>query len=189
MKTTESDREISSERVLQLAEMELEKRFFDVTDIRDKMRVAPEDFEQAKQVILKRRDVEFNQRLATQREARRAIPMRAIGYHVLVQRPRKVTETEAGIILPDTVDNPSYYGRVLAVGAKVTEVAEGDLVVYVKAGADQVEMDTFSRHKDARGEGFVAVSEAMVQAVLSDDYAEMIGLRVRDIEPAAVPAS
>lgn len=108
-------------------------------------------------------------------------PLRAVGYHVLIRPPKRASETDGGILLPDTVDNFSFYGRVIAVGDKVTEVKVGDLVVYVKAGADQVEMDKFSKRRDALGEGFIAATEAMVQAVLSEPYAEKLGLRIKDI--------
>ena len=93
-----------------------------------------------------------------------------------------MTELESGLIIPDHVNNVAYYGRVLSVGEKVTEVDIGDIVVYVKAGADQVHMDEFTKADHAKGEGFVAVSEAMIQAKLTDDYARAMGLRVDDID-------
>ena len=78
---------------------------------------------------------------------------------------------------------------MLAVGNRVEEVRPGDIVVYQKDGADQIELDSFTKNKNARGEGWVAVTEAMIYAVYSDELARYMGIRVEAIEPSAVPAS
>lgn len=110
--------------------------------------------------------------------------MRAVGFHILIQRPKKITETEAGIIVPHNAEMPSYYGRVIAVGGKVEEVAPGDILVYANYGANPVEFDAWSRDQAANQEGFVVVAESMAYAVISEEWARSKGLRIDEIQRA-----
>jgi co-chaperonin GroES (HSP10) len=71
--------------------------------------------------------------------------MKAQGEHVLIRKPNRKKALDSGIILPDANEQTYFYGRVLSVGPKVSDlgvsVKEGDIVVYDKHGAVAVELD------------------------------------------------
>ena len=63
--------------------------------------------------------------------------VRAVGYGVIIERTDQYSKssTQAGIIVAGTEDGfekKFMLGEVIAIGAKVTEVAVGDIVVAVK---------------------------------------------------------
>lgn len=67
-----------------------------------------------------------------------ACPIEPIEKHLFVKRLAAKTKTEAGLFIPDDAQEKPQYGKVLAVGEKVsTKVATGNIVVFGKyAGAD-----------------------------------------------------
>ncbi len=109
-----------------------------------------------------------------------------------IQRPKKITETQAGIIIPMQAARASFYGRVISVGRHVVEGGEvepGDIVVFMKAGAGEIEMEEFVKTDEAREQGCICVAEAMLYTKVSEAYARYLGLRVFDDAPAAVSAT
>lgn len=69
--------------------------------------------------------------------------------YLLVEPASKEQKTSTGIYLPDTHDEKSQYGQVLAVGAATTDngvkveapAKKGDTVVYKKWGGNEVLID------------------------------------------------
>lgn len=70
--------------------------------------------------------------------------------HVLIERVAPVSETEGGIVLPDSAQDVQTRGTVVAVGlgrvaangSRVSmTVVPGDLVVFGKYGGTQIEVD------------------------------------------------
>lgn len=47
--------------------------------------------------------------------------------------------TETGLILPDMVEDPQGFGKVLSIGDKVENIKEGDILVFhMRAGMDLI---------------------------------------------------
>lgn len=60
----------------------------------------------------------------------------AIGDKIIIEYMREA-QTETGILLPDTSQDPQGYGRVLSVGNEVEHIKEGDVLVFhTRAGMD-----------------------------------------------------
>ena len=101
----------------------------------------------------------------------------AVGEHVLVQRPEKIAAI-GGILLPEKVQQRTFYGRAFSVGPLCKQVKTGDIVVYRKAGTENVVFDELCR--DAEGDGFTAIIEEMILATLTEKAAQRLGLRLPD---------
>jgi len=60
----------------------------------------------------------------------------AIEDKIIVEYLREA-RTEAGIVLPDSGQDPQGYGRVLSIGNKVEHIKEGDVLIFhTRAGMD-----------------------------------------------------
>jgi co-chaperonin GroES (HSP10) len=60
----------------------------------------------------------------------------AIADKIIVEYLREA-RTEAGILLPDSGQDPQGYGRVLSVGSEVEHIKEGDILIFhTRAGMD-----------------------------------------------------
>ncbi len=116
----------------------------------------------------------------------------AVGHNVALERPKKITETTAGIIIPMQAARSSFYGRVISIGRHVKaggEIEPDDIVVCMKAGAGEIEMEEFVRTEAAREQGCICVAEAMIYCKLSEAYADYLGLRVNEIGSTPVPTA
>jgi len=67
--------------------------------------------------------------------------IRPVGSNVLVCEGEAKTVTPGGIVLPDQVKEANGAGKVIAVGPKVEEVLNGDLVMYAAYNATPVCVD------------------------------------------------
>lgn len=55
-----------------------------------------------------------------------------LGQRVLIKRKPEMTQTEGGIIIPDTLTAKPMEGQVLAIGDEVEKVKKGDKVLFAK---------------------------------------------------------
>ena len=92
--------------------------------------------------------------------------IKPLGDRVVVKRIEEEPKTKGGIVLPDTAKEKPQKGKVIAVGTGRVlengqrvplEVKEGDIVVFAKYGATEIEID---------GEEYVILSERDLLAVL-----------------------
>ena len=94
--------------------------------------------------------------------------MQAIGDHIVLIPPDVQETSEGGIVLPQQAQKRSYlYGRVLALGDKVSDNLDGllgTLVVFDRAGMRTVEWGT---GKDARQHW--VITEAMVLYTITEE--------------------
>lgn len=110
-------------------------------------------------------------------------PVRAMGYYLVVQRPPRQSETSGGIVLPPTITQPIFYGRVLSVGSKVTiEVKKGDIVACQRAGADPIEFESLVKDARVKSEDTLLVIEDSIGMVIDEDEARERGLRIDEIQ-------
>lgn len=64
--------------------------------------------------------------------------IQAVGDKIIVE-VLKITKTDSGLIIPDTVQPPQGYGRVLSAGEQVENIKEGDILMFhIMAGMDIV---------------------------------------------------
>lgn len=94
--------------------------------------------------------------------------MQAHGEHVLIRKPKKLSETTGGIQLPDTYDKVLSYGRVLTQGAKFgtelgSTIEDGDIVLFDPLGVRDVELDP------TRDAGLVIAHAAHIFATIGED--------------------
>ena len=59
----------------------------------------------------------------------------------VLEQLKQEEQTKSGIILPDSAQEKPKMAKVLAVGVKVEEVKEGDVVLYNSYGPDDVKVD------------------------------------------------
>lgn len=64
--------------------------------------------------------------------------IRPLADRVLVLADPAETKTASGIIIPDTAKEKPDSGTVIAVGGKVTEIKEGDRILYRKYAGTEV---------------------------------------------------
>ena len=92
--------------------------------------------------------------------------LKPLGDKVVVEVIEESQTTASGIVLPDTAQEKSQRGKVLAVGSgKVLEsgervaleVAEGDTVVFAKYGGTEVSLD---------GKELMVLSERDIHAIV-----------------------
>jgi len=60
---------------------------------------------------------------------------------IVLEQLQQEEQTKSGIILPDSAQEKPKMAKVLAVGAEVKEVKEGDVVLYKSYGPDDVKVD------------------------------------------------
>ncbi|MCX6806128.1 MAG: co-chaperone GroES [Patescibacteria group bacterium] len=60
---------------------------------------------------------------------------------IVLEQLKQEEQTKSGIILPDSAQEKPKMAKVLAVGVKVEEVKEGDVVLYKSYGPDDVKVD------------------------------------------------
>ncbi|MDO9206680.1 MAG: co-chaperone GroES [Sulfuricurvum sp.] len=64
-----------------------------------------------------------------------------LGKRVLVQRLEEATTTASGIIIPDNAKEKPSSGTVIAVSDKVSNVEEGNVVVFGKYAGTELTLD------------------------------------------------
>lgn len=68
--------------------------------------------------------------------------MQAQGEHVIIRKPNKKKATDAGLVLPDTMNQKLSYGRVVSVGPGVeamgVSIVKGDIVAYHPQGVEDL---------------------------------------------------
>lgn len=64
-----------------------------------------------------------------------------LGTNVLVKAEVAKTETDSGIVLPDTMDKEKpQRGRVVGIGSEVKHLKNDDVVIFKKYSADEIEV-------------------------------------------------
>ena len=64
-----------------------------------------------------------------------------LGKRVLVKRVEEATTTMSGIIIPDNAQEKPSRGEVVAVSKEVTELADGNQVLFGKYAGNEVSFD------------------------------------------------
>jgi chaperonin GroES len=64
-----------------------------------------------------------------------------LGKRVLVKRVEEATTTMSGIIIPDNAKEKPSRGEVVAVSKEVTDLANGDQVLFGKYAGNEVSFD------------------------------------------------
>ena len=64
-----------------------------------------------------------------------------LGKRVLVKRVEETNTTSSGIIIPDNAKEKPSRGEVVAVSSEVTELKNGDEVVFGKYSGNEVTLD------------------------------------------------
>lgn len=92
--------------------------------------------------------------------------IKPLSNRVIVERIESESESEGGIIIPDVAKEPSYEGRVMAVGPGLRDekgnripldVSEGDVVLFSKFAGSEVTID---------GEDYLIIQEDDILAIL-----------------------
>ncbi|WP_297195310.1 co-chaperone GroES [uncultured Campylobacter sp.] len=65
-----------------------------------------------------------------------------LGKRVLVKRVEETKTTASGIIIPDNAKEKPLTGKIVAVSKELSEVKEGDTVLFAKYGGTEVKLDS-----------------------------------------------
>ncbi len=83
---------------------------------------------------------------------------RPLGERVVVKRKEEKT-TKSGILIPETTKEKPLEGTVVAVGEEVTNLSEGDTVLFGKYSGSDITID---------GEDFILLLNEDITGVLED---------------------
>lgn len=64
-----------------------------------------------------------------------------LGKRVLVKRQEESNTTASGIIIPDNATEKPSQGKVVAVSKEVSEISEGNVVVFGKFSGNEITLD------------------------------------------------
>ncbi|EAL5963017.1 co-chaperone GroES [Campylobacter jejuni] len=64
-----------------------------------------------------------------------------LGKRVLVKRVEETKTTASGIIIPDNAKEKPLMGEVVAVGKEITDITNGDKIVFAKYGGTEIKLD------------------------------------------------
>ncbi|EAH7619837.1 co-chaperone GroES [Campylobacter jejuni] len=64
-----------------------------------------------------------------------------LGKRVLVKRVEETKTTASGIIIPDNAKEKPLMGEVVAVSKEITDIANGDKIVFAKYGETEIKLD------------------------------------------------
>lgn len=64
-----------------------------------------------------------------------------LGKRVLVKRVEETKTTASGIIIPDNAKEKPLTGKVVAVSKDLSELKEGDTILFAKYGGTEVKLD------------------------------------------------
>ncbi|ASQ30774.1 10 kD chaperonin (cpn10) [Campylobacter avium LMG 24591] len=64
-----------------------------------------------------------------------------LGKRVLVKRVEETKTTASGIIIPDNAKEKPLTGKVVAVSKELSELKEGDTILFAKYGGTEVKLD------------------------------------------------
>ena len=64
-----------------------------------------------------------------------------LGKRVLLERVEEESKTASGIIIPDNAKEKPLRGKVVAVSKELSDVKEGDEVLFAKYGGTEVKID------------------------------------------------
>lgn len=64
-----------------------------------------------------------------------------LGKRVLVKRVEETKTTASGIIIPDNAKEKPLMGEVVAVSKEITDIANGDKIVFAKYGRTEIKLD------------------------------------------------
>lgn len=64
-----------------------------------------------------------------------------LGKRVLVERVEEQTTTATGIIIPDNAKEKPLSGKVIAVSSEISDIKEGDNVIFAKYGGTEISLD------------------------------------------------
>ncbi len=65
-----------------------------------------------------------------------------LGKRVLVKRVEETKTTASGIIIPDNAKEKPLTGKIIAVSKELSEVKEGDTILFAKYGGTEVKLDS-----------------------------------------------
>ncbi|BEJ57586.1 MULTISPECIES: co-chaperone GroES [Campylobacter] len=64
-----------------------------------------------------------------------------LGKRVLVKRVEETKTTASGIIIPDNAKEKPLMGEVVAVSKEITDIVNGDKIVFAKYGGTEIKLD------------------------------------------------
>ncbi|EIN8284799.1 TPA: co-chaperone GroES [Campylobacter coli] len=64
-----------------------------------------------------------------------------LGKRVLVKRVEETKTTASGIIIPDNAKEKPLTGEVVAVSKEITDITNGDKIVFAKYGGTEIKLD------------------------------------------------
>ncbi|HDZ4932571.1 TPA: co-chaperone GroES [Campylobacter jejuni] len=64
-----------------------------------------------------------------------------LGKRVLVKRVEETKTTASGIIIPDNAKEKPLMGEVVAVSKEITDITNGDKIVFTKYGGTEIKLD------------------------------------------------
>ncbi|EIC8385227.1 co-chaperone GroES [Campylobacter coli] len=64
-----------------------------------------------------------------------------LGKRVLVKRVEETKTTASGIIIPDNAKEKPLMGEVVAVSKEITDIANGDKIVFAKYDGTEIKID------------------------------------------------
>ncbi|EPD1388790.1 co-chaperone GroES [Campylobacter jejuni] len=64
-----------------------------------------------------------------------------LGKRVLVKRVEETKTTASGIIIPDNAKEKPLMGEVVAVSKEITDIPNGDKIVFAKYGGTEIKLD------------------------------------------------
>ncbi|EGL8741742.1 co-chaperone GroES [Campylobacter jejuni] len=64
-----------------------------------------------------------------------------LGKRVLVKRVEETKTTASGIIIPDNAKEKPLMGEVVAVSKEITDIGNGDKIVFAKYGGTEIKLD------------------------------------------------
>lgn len=90
----------------------------------------------------------------------------------LVVEARIFTETEAGIKIPDHLQEKEYVVKVIAVGSKVTETKKGDLL-YCQFTGNTPAIPLINK----RGYEYIQIKEYQILGIVASNYKVLTALK------------
>ncbi len=88
--------------------------------------------------------------------------MKPIKDRVIIKQDAAKEATKGGIILAPSAKQPSPRGTILAVGPEVTEVKEGDIVLF--------NVNYHQTFRTADGEEYITLCDKDILAILAPDF-------------------
>ena len=82
----------------------------------------------------------------TQKEEPMTIPLTPLFDKILIKRPEEFSETEGGIIIPETSREKAMNGEIVSIGQDVKQVKKGQTIMFAKYAGTDVTFDDANQY-------------------------------------------